>query len=75
MNPQPEAAAEDLIIHKAVAGRPQDIRDIESIIYRQRNALDIKYVRRWLHDFAEVLANPEIEQRFERPWWGPRATG
>ena len=67
--------AEDLIIHKAVAGRAQDIRDIESVIYRQRNDLDIKYLRRWLHDFAEVLANPEIGPRFQRPWWEPRATG
>jgi hypothetical protein len=28
-------SAEDLIIHKAVAGRPQDVRDIEGIVYRQ----------------------------------------
>jgi predicted nucleotidyltransferase len=33
-------SAEDLIIHKAVAGRPQDISDIEGIIMRQGNKLD-----------------------------------
>jgi hypothetical protein len=74
VNPQPEAAWE-LHLFFTCLGIPYAIRDIESVIYRQRNDLDIKYVRRWLHDFAEVLANPEIEQRFERPWWGPRATG
>ena len=68
-------SAEDLIIHKAVAGRAQDVRDIEGVIYRQRNALDIEYIRRWLHDFAEVLGNPEVEQRFERPWLGKRSSG
>jgi hypothetical protein len=61
-------SAEDLIIHKAVAGRPQDVRDIEGIVYRQRNALDVSYIRRWLRDFADVLANPEILEQFERPW-------
>jgi hypothetical protein len=61
-------SAEDLIIHKAVAGRPQDVRDIEGIVYRQRDALDVSYIRRWLRDFADVLANPEIPQHFERPW-------
>jgi predicted nucleotidyltransferase len=61
-------SAEDLIIHKAVAGRPQDVRDIEGIVYRQREALDVDYLRRWLRDFADVLATPEILELFERPW-------
>jgi hypothetical protein len=59
---------EDLIIHKAVAGRPQDVRDIEGVIYRQRQALDVSYLRCWLNAFADVLADPEIRLRFERPW-------
>lgn len=61
-------SAEDLIIHKALAGRPQDVRDIEGILYRQRNALDTAIIRRWLRAFAEILDNPEIVERFERPW-------
>jgi predicted nucleotidyltransferase len=61
-------SAEDLIIHKAIAGRPQDVRDIEGIIYRQRDALDLATIRHWLHAFAELLDNPEIVERFERPW-------
>lgn len=59
---------EDLIIHKAVASRPQDIRDIEGIIFRQKNHLDATYIRQWLTIFAELLENPEIPQAFERPW-------
>ena len=61
-------SAEDLVIHKAIAGRPQDVRDIEGIVYRQRDALDMAIIRRWLHAFAELLDNPEIVERFERPW-------
>lgn len=61
-------SAEDLIIHKAVASRPQDIRDIEGVIYRQGSQLDAGYIRQWLTIFAELLENPDIPQAFERPW-------
>ena len=61
-------SAEDLIIHKAIAGRPQDAHDIEGVVYRQFAALDAAYIRRWLREFAELLENPEIQQRFEFPW-------
>lgn len=61
-------SAEDLIIHKAVAGRPQDVRDVEGIVYRQRHALNVAIIRRWLRAFAELLEDAEIVERFERPW-------
>ncbi len=62
-------SAEDLIIHKAVAGRPQDLRDIEGVVYRQRTSLDAGYIRRWLMVFAELLVEqPDILERFETPW-------
>jgi hypothetical protein len=61
-------SAEDLIIHKAVAGRAQDVRDIEGVVYRQRATLDAAYIRLWLRGMAEVLDRPEIIELFERPW-------
>ncbi len=61
-------SAEDLIIHKAVAGRPQDVVDIEGVVLRRGDQLDAAYIRRWLAEFANVLAAPEIEQRFERAY-------
>ena len=61
-------SAEDLIIHKTVAGRPQDLYDIESVVYRQRLSLDVNYIRFWLHEFALILENPELPERFERYW-------
>ena len=61
-------SAEDLIIHKAVAGRPQDGSDIEGVILRQGKKLDILYIRRWLKEFSSLLEVSEIKQRFENPW-------
>lgn len=62
----PICSAEDLIIHKAVAGRPQDIIDITTVVERQRQRLDKAYIRKWLSMFAETLENEEVIQRFER---------
>jgi len=59
---------EDLIIHKAVARRSQDTRDLEAIIIRQGAKLDVNYIREWLRFFAEVLATDEVLDCFERPW-------
>jgi hypothetical protein len=61
-------SAEDLIIHKAVAGRPQDLVDVEGIVVRQRDRLDLTYLRGWLGEFSALLDDPEVAQRFERAW-------
>lgn len=61
-------SAEDLIIHKAVAGRGRDCSDIEGIIVRQGKRLNIGYIKRWLEEFARALENDEILSRFTDPW-------
>jgi hypothetical protein len=61
-------SAEDLIIHKAVARRVQDVRDLESVIIRQGKRLDLNYIRYWLAFFAEVLETNEVIDCFERSW-------
>lgn len=61
-------SAEDLIIHKAVAGRAQDVRDIEGIVYRQGNKLNTNYIRQWLTEFTQVTGDQEILKRFREPW-------
>ncbi len=58
-------AAEDFIIHKAIANREKDWMDIEIILVRQRGKLNIEYIRNWLSQFAEALENPEIFSRLE----------
>lgn len=60
--------AEDLIIHKAVAGRPQDCSDIEGVIFRQGRLLDVAYIRKWLKELGNVLGSSEVLQRFQSPW-------
>lgn len=61
-------SAEDLIIHKLLAGRPQDLADVQSIIQRQGDKLDVRYVRRWLRQFSGVLDDPAILERFRQLW-------
>lgn len=41
------ASAEDLLVHKIIAGRPRDIEDARSIMLRNPQ-LDMAYARRWL---------------------------
>jgi predicted nucleotidyltransferase len=67
-------SAEDLIIHKSVAGRPQDVTDIQGVIYRQRDKLDVAYIRQWLKQFAEALETDEPVERFETAWQTYRKT-
>jgi len=61
-------SAEDLIIYRAAAGRPQDIRDIESIVYRQGAALDAPYICQWLAEISDITSNPDLSKLFEGPW-------
>jgi hypothetical protein len=61
-------SAEDLIIHKAVAGRPQDLLDIEGILLRQQEHLDVSYIRNWRKVFAELLGTDDVIRRFETQW-------
>ncbi len=56
--------AEDLIIQKAVAGRPKDWQDIEGVLIEQRSNLDLPYLEDWLGRFAEFLERPEILERY-----------
>ncbi len=61
-------SAEDLIIHKCVAGRPQDLRDVDGVIARQRDALELAYIRKWLRFFDGLLPEAIGLAQFERAW-------
>jgi predicted nucleotidyltransferase len=56
---------EDLIVTKAVAQRPKDIADIESILIACVK-LDVDRVRRLASEFADALDAPEISENLER---------
>lgn len=48
------AAAEDVIVHKIIAGRPRDLEDVRSILLKNP-ALDLKYISHWLREFDRSL--------------------
>src|SRR5262249_52304040 len=52
---------EDLIITKAVAQRPKDIADIDSIINIETD-LDLERIKYWTKEFADALDLPEIHK-------------
>jgi hypothetical protein len=62
----PTATAEDLVITKAFAGRPQDWIDISGILVRQRGRLDWDYIRGELSLLCELKESPETMQELER---------
>ena len=58
-------SAEDLIIHKCVAGRARDIEDVERILIRQRLSLELRYIRKWLRAFASLVESHDVRTLFE----------
>ena len=58
--------AEDFVIHKSIANRDKDWLDVSSILQRQKGKLDVKYIRKWLKEFAEGLETPELLAHFEK---------
>ena len=50
---------EDLIIMKAIAHRPKDLEDIQTIADKYPN-LDTKRIEEWVKSFGEVLEMPDL---------------
>ena len=57
------ASAEDVIIHKLIAGRARDLEDVRGILIKNP-ALDGELIRRWLREWGELIESPLVE-RFE----------
>lgn len=57
--------AEDLIIMKAIAQRPQDLRDIEGLLDAHPGA-DIDRVRQWVREFSVAMTMPGILDGLEK---------
>jgi len=56
---------EDLLIMKAIAQRPQDLRDIEGLLDVHPGA-DVERVRSWVREFAVATAMPDLSLGLER---------
>jgi len=58
-------SAEDLIIYKLVAARPQDLVDVDRIVRRQGTRLDVDRIREWGRTFSELKEAPDLLRPFE----------
>lgn len=58
-------SAEALIVYKLVAGRPRDVADVEGIVTRQVEHLDVAPIRAWIAGFAELKGDPELGRPLE----------
>jgi len=59
-------SAEDIIIHKCIANRPIDSQDIQSILIRQGDRIDLEYIRHCLAAFAPYVEEFDLMEVFER---------
>lgn len=56
---------EDLLIMKAVAGRPKDLQDIEGLLAAHPEA-DVVAVRQWVREFATAMTMPDMLDDFDK---------
>jgi hypothetical protein len=56
-------SAEDLIVHKAFADRPQDWVDVRMVVVRQGARLNVSQILSSLHPLVEIKEAPEILDR------------
>jgi predicted nucleotidyltransferase len=58
-------SAEDLIVHKLVAGRPRDIEDVRGILARRFDSLRLEVIRTWLETLGALLPERDLAAVFE----------
>jgi hypothetical protein len=58
-------SAEDLVIYKLVAARPQDLVDVTRVVQRQGRRLDAARIRYWGAQFADLKEDPDLLRPFE----------
>jgi len=58
-------SAEDLIIHKCIAGRPRDVEDVVNILVKQQLQLDVERIKSWLQSFREIIEEHNPLSLFE----------
>ncbi len=59
-------SAEDLVVHKAFAGRDLDWGDVERVLTRQHGKLDLAQIREELPPLLELKGEPEAMAKLEQ---------
>lgn len=59
-------SAEDLIVHKAFAGRDLDWADVERVLTRQDGKLDLELIRLELKPLLDLKGEPEAIEKLEQ---------
>ena len=57
---------DDLLVYKMVASRPQDLRDVEELLLRYVDTVDLSRIRGLVGEFAAVLDRPEMVSSFDQ---------
>lgn len=57
--------AEDMVIYKMVAYRPEDLRDIEELLLRYIDTINLRRVKKVVSQFANILERPEMVKNLE----------
>ena len=58
------ASCEDVIIHKMLAARAVDAEDVKNILIKNKNSIDLKYIKRWLSEFGKLSEHKGILEKF-----------
>ena len=57
---------DDLLVYKMVASRPQDLRDVEELLLRYVDTVDLPRIRGLVGEFAAVLDRSEMLSSFDQ---------
>jgi hypothetical protein len=63
---------EDLLIMKAIAQRPRDLRDMEGLLDANPGA-NVDAVRQWVREFSSAMTMPDLLEGFEKLLAGRRS--
>ena len=58
------ASREDVIIHKMFAGRALDEEDVKNILIKNKNLINLKYIKKWLSEFNRISSGKGLLKRF-----------
>ena len=58
------ASCEDVIIHKMLAARAIDMEDIKNMLIKNRNSIDLEYIRKWLVGFSKIEEYNQVLEIF-----------